>query len=103
MINATAQREVVLEPNVSFINAMIIEDVAQNPDSTTVYILKRDAVYYTQGNFNRPNDWALRMKAEEGEGKLPVIQTYCQDDNTIQRDVISSLAGNVELENIIFI
>jgi hypothetical protein len=45
----------------------------------------------------------LRLKAEEGDGKLPVIQTYCQDDNTIQRDVISSLAGDVEFENITFI
>ena len=101
--NATAQREVIIEPNVDYINAMIIEDVAQNPDTTTVYILKRNAVYYTQGNFNRPNNWPLRLKAEDGDGKLPIIQTYCQDDNTIQRDVISSLAGDVEFENIIFI
>jgi hypothetical protein len=98
-----AQTEKIIEPDVGFLNILIMADT--NADGTrvtpdAVYVLRRDASYLIQGPFEN-HEWKLHLKAEDGDGKLPYVQAYPQLDGTIYGHMIRNY-GDVELENIYF-
>ena len=98
-----AQTQKIIEPNVGFLNHLIMGDTLANGarvDSSTVYILRRNATYYLQGPFENYG-WKLHLKAEDGPGKIPYVQTYPQLDGTIFDHMIRNY-GDLELENIFF-
>jgi len=96
-----AQVTKILEPNVGFLDDMIVGDTLPNGTRTeTTYILKRDATYYIQGVFAN-HGWKLRIKAEEGTGARPHIQPYAQEDGSIYGNMFD-LYGDGEFENLFF-
>ena len=70
-------RTVVIEPDnypaeIGSINRTIEEEIAIDPE--TIFILKRDAVYFTDGSAIEVVDYRLHLRAEEGEGHPPIIR-----------------------------
>ena len=75
-------RTVVIEPDnypaeVGSINRTIEEEIAIDPE--TIFILKRDAVYFTDGTSIEVIDYRLHLRAEEGDGHPPIIR-HGEDD-----------------------
>lgn len=76
-----AQRTVIIEPDnfpaqVGEINRVIESDTTstgERVDESTVYILKRDGVYWFDGTLIS-RGYHLRIEAEEGEGHPPVLR-----------------------------
>ena len=98
-----AQTEKIIEPDVGFLNILIMADTNTDGSRVTpdaVYVLRRDATYYVQGPFEN-HEWKLHLKAEEGEGERPYVQAFPQLDGTIYGHMIRNY-GDVELENIFF-
>ena len=96
-----AQVTKVLEPNVGFLDDMIVGDTASNGARVeTTYILRRNATYYIQGQFaNR--GWKLRIKAEDGTGLRPHIQPYAQESGVVYGNMFD-LYGDAAFENLFF-
>ena len=72
--NLLAQREVIVDGGVGFINSTIEGDTTtagERVDPNTVYILKRGEYYILDGEL-RP-DYRVNLQAEEGEGADPVV------------------------------
>ena len=69
-------RTVVVEPDnypeeIGSLNRAIEDEIAIDPE--TIFILKRDAVYWLDGAVEN-EDFKLHIKAEEGEGHPPIIR-----------------------------
>lgn len=88
------QTELVIEPDAGFLNELIIAD----NQAHDIYVLKRNETYYVQGAFENQG-WKLHMKAEDGDGELPIISPFPNDKNKLNAALIS-LYGDVELENL---
>ncbi len=71
-----SSRTVVVEPDdypneVGKLNRTITEEIAADPE--TIFILKRDAVYWLDATISN-EDYTLYIMAEEGEGHPPIIR-----------------------------
>jgi hypothetical protein len=100
---AKAQTEVIIEPDVGFVNIIIMADTNTDGSRVTpdaVYVLRRDGHYYFQGPFEN-RGFKLHMKAEEGEGKRPYVQSYPDLEGNIAGNMITGY-GDIEMENIYF-
>ncbi len=100
---AKAQTEVTIEPDVGFLNILIMADTNADGSRVTpdaVYVLRRDATYYLQGPFEN-RGFKLHMKAEEGEGKRPFVQSYPDLEGNIAGNMITGY-DDIEMENIYF-
>ena len=100
-VAVSAQVEKIIEPNVGFLDDLIVGDTAADGTRLSdIYVLRRDANYLTQGPFEN-RGWKLHIKAEDGTGKLPYVQTFAQEDGSIYAHMIT-LYGDGEFENIYF-
>jgi len=102
-LKAQAQRTVIIEPNIGFLDDMIVGDTlanGQRVDLNTVYVLRRGATYYTQGVFENKG-WPLSIKAEDGTGEKPYVRPFPQENGTISGRLFT-LSGAGKFENIYF-
>jgi hypothetical protein len=100
---ANAQTEVPIAPDAGFLNVLIMADT--NADGTritpdAVYVLERDGHYFCQGPFEN-RGFKLQMKAEEGEGRRPWVQSYPDLEGNIAGNMITGYE-DIEMENIYF-
>ena len=90
---------VIVEPDdgITSVNALT-KAINENGDAT--YILRRDGVYYMEGkNVFKHN---VVIKAENGSGKMPIIQPICDAQGALNADMIR-LEGSATFENIYII
>jgi hypothetical protein len=100
---AKAQTEVSIAPTDGFVNQIIMADTNADGSRVTpdaVYVLERDGHYYFQGPFEN-RGFKLHMKAAEGTGKRPYVQSYPDLAGAIAGNMITGY-GDIELENIYF-
>ncbi len=100
---AKAQTEVPIGPTDGFLNQIIMADT--NADGTrvtpdAVYVLQRGETYYSQGPFEN-RGFKLHMKAEDGDGQRPFVQSYPDTEGNIAGNMITGY-GDIEMENIYF-
>jgi len=75
-----AQVEKIIEPDVGFLDDLIVGDTAADGTRLSdVYVLRRDASYLVQGPFEN-HGWKLHIKAEDGTGEIPYVQVFAQVD-----------------------
>lgn len=89
-----SQTELVIEPENGFLNAQILAD----NQAHDIYVLRRGATYLVKDPFENQG-WKLHIKAEDGNGALPIIAPYPNSKNKIKGAIIT-LFGDLELENI---
>ncbi len=68
-------QELVIDPpatGTEFLNEQIQADHDAGAPADRVYVLKRDGIYLFNANLTN-NGWVLRIKAEDGPGKKPII------------------------------
>ena len=90
---------IIVEPDdgITSVNALT-RAINENGDAT--YILRRDGVYYMEGkNVFKHN---VVIKAENGSGKMPIIQPICDAQGALNADMIR-LEGSATFENIYII
>jgi hypothetical protein len=100
---AKAQTEVPIAPDAGFVNEIIMADTNADGSRVTpdaVYVLQRDALYYTSGPFEN-REFKLHMKAADGDGVRPILQSYPDLEGSIAGNMIRSY-GDIEMENIYF-
>ena len=73
------------------LNRVIEECVAENPE--TIFVLERDAVYWLDETII-VDEFKFHLRAEEGEGHLPIIRPADTDDHLINSN------DDITLENI---
>jgi hypothetical protein len=97
----SAQVEKIIEPGVGFLDDLIVGDTAADGARLSdIYVLRRDADYLVQGPFEN-RGWKLHIKAEDGDGEIPYVQVFAQEDGSIFGNMIT-LYGDGEFENIYF-
>ena len=78
---ANAQTEKIIEPNVGFLNHIIVGDTAADGSRVdTKYILRRDAEYLISGSFEN-HGWKLHIEAEAGTGGRLRIEVQVRHDD----------------------
>lgn len=98
-----AQTEVPIAPGVGFVNQIIMADTNADGSRVTpdaVYVLERDQIYYTQGPFEN-RGFKLHIKAADGDGERPFLQSYPDGEGNIAGNMITGY-GDIEMENIYF-
>ena len=90
---------VIVEPDdgITSVNALT-KAINENGDAT--YILRRDGVYYMEGKYVFKHN--VVIKAENGSGKMPIIQPICDAQGALNADMIR-LEGSATFENIYII
>lgn len=94
--------EMIIEPNVGFLEDIIVGDTTatgarNNPDR--VYVLRRNAEYLISVEL-RNVDWKLSIKAEDGQGALPIIRPYPDQVGAIPQRLFRPY-GDVEFHNLL--
>jgi hypothetical protein len=98
-LSSFSQTTKVLDPKAGFLNKLIVGDTLANGTRTqTEYILKRDAEYLVSGPFEN-RGWKLKISAEAGTGKLPIIRAFADLSGNISWSMIG-LYGDAEITNI---
>ncbi len=98
--------ELVINPPTGpgqYLNAQIMADSNANgtrKDPNRVYVLKRNGEYMVNAIL-RNNGWVLRIKAEDGPGKKPIIYLVPQATGTTPPGQFIVMGGNVYLKNIV--
>ncbi len=91
--------EVVLEAGDGFLNDQIVGDTASDGTRIeTVYVLRRDAEYLVSGVFEN-HGWKIHIKAEDGDGALPIVRVYPDAEGAIPW-TMTALYGDLEIENL---
>lgn len=108
-IELTGQRIVPIEPGVNTIGNTISADTTETGDrvdQNTIYELRRNGVYKTQFEITNIG-FPLHIRAEAGEGSMPILQTTpfeggeiprpftIQNDLTIEGIYITSYSDNI--------
>jgi hypothetical protein len=96
---AYAQSELVIPPTTgtTFLNAQIEADA--NRPADRVYVLQRDGVYLMNGRVNN-NGWVLRIKAQDGAGKRPVIYLVANATTGTFPPHFFLIGGHLSLKNL---
>lgn len=94
-------RTVVVEPDdypaeVGSLNETIETEIATDPN--TIFILQRDAVYWTLGSVTNEN-FRLHLRAEEGDGHPPIIRPATDLGQSVEP---FSTTGSTIFEGIVF-
>lgn len=100
---AKAQTEVPIGPTDGFLNQIIMADTNADGSRVTpdaVYVLQRGETYYSQGPFEN-RGFKLQMKAADGDGERPFVQSYPDGEGNIAGNMITGY-GDIEMENIYF-
>ncbi len=93
--------EKIIEPNIAFLNDMIMGDTAVDGSRVeTIYILRRDSEYFIEGAFEN-HDWKLHIKAEDGTGALPHVTPFPDEYGEIS-SYMFNLYEDAHFENIFF-
>lgn len=89
--------------SMTYINDFIAADVdgsGNRLDPDRVYLLKRNSIYYCNTSI-RNAGWVMRMKAEEGIGRKPIIFVLRNTTTGTTPGRIFEVRGNIWLKNII--
>ena len=93
--SAFAKTVVVVEPDKGVEIGALNKAIAMHKD-TVIYELKRDAIYYLNGQI--ATAWPLHIRAQAGTGKRPILQPAVDDNGVSTRHF--SLGGNTKLEGL---
>ena len=81
----TAQADTVLDPTAGFVNAIIKADTLANGErADSVYVFKRGATYYYDTKVENYG-FAITLKAEEGNGALPVLRVWPNEAGSLDK------------------
>jgi len=98
-LSSFSQTTKIIEPNVGFLNELIVGDTLANGTRVeTEYILRRGATYLVSGPFEN-HGWKLTIKAEDGSGDRPIIRAYQDQNGDIAWSMIG-LYGDVDVKSI---
>jgi hypothetical protein len=106
LTNAQTTHELVIAPPSAagvYLNAQIMADSNANgtrKDSLRVYVLQRGGEYSVNAVLKNTG-WVLRIKAQDGTGKKPIINLVNQATTTTPPGQFVTMAGNVYLSNLI--
>jgi len=88
-----------------YLNARIVADTSatgERADPDRVYVLERDGVYLLNTNI-RNAGWTLRMRAQEGSGRKPVIYMVTNTATGSFPGQIVDMRGHVWLKDLILV
>jgi len=103
---AQTSHELIVEPPTStmtYLNDIITADVdasGNRLDADRVYVLKRNSMYFVNTQI-RNTSWALRIKAQAGAGRKPIIFVYKNSSTGTTPGRVFDIRGNLELHNVI--
>ena len=93
------QTKKIIEPNVGFLNNLIMGDTAADGTRLSdIYVLRRDADYLLSAQIEN-HGWKLHIEAEAGNGKLPHIVPFPDESVTIPSRMFR-LYGEGEFKNL---
>lgn len=95
MSSTYATTVIVVEPDKGIEIGALNKAVALHKD-TVIYELKRDAIYYLNGQI--ATAWPLHIRAQAGNGERPILQPAVDDNGVSTR--LFSLGGNTKLEGL---
>jgi len=90
----------------SFVNKQIVADTVASGgmSSDHVYVFQRDAIYLANATFTVPNGKWLKLRAEEGTGKKPIIYLWETGTGSSPTrppgNFVVLNGGNLEMKNI---
>ena len=77
--------DTVLDPSAGFVNKLIAADTtAQGKRKDTVYVFKRGATYFADYRIENIG-WVMTLKAEPGNGPLPIIRVWPDASGNVQQ------------------
>ncbi len=84
--------DTVVDPTAGFVNEIINGDTtATGARNDSVYVFQRGATYYARNEITN-RGWTMVLKAEEGDGPLPVITTFIEEDGDIEHRLVTGRA-----------
>jgi len=99
-----AQSELIVEPwnGSNYLNNVIAGDTTETgarKDLNRVYVLKRNGVYFVNTQI-RNSGWPLRLKAQEGSGRMPVTYLVKNTSTNNNPAAFVRVANNFEMRGI---
>ena len=80
-----AQADTIVDPNAGFLNDIIDADVLPSGErADSVYIFKRGETYFYDSQLKNYG-YPLTLKAEEGDGPLPILRTWPREDGQLKQ------------------
>lgn len=98
--------ELIIQPPttaMAYLNDNIAADVdgtGARLDPDRIYVLKRNAIYYVNTTI-RNTDWAMRMKAQDGVGRKPIIFVLRNTTTGTTPGRVFEVRGNLWLKDLI--
>ncbi len=84
--------DTIIEPNVGFVNEIISGDTtATGARNDSVYVFRRGATYWARNEISN-SGWTMVLKAEDGDGPIPVIATWPDADGSIEHRLVTGRA-----------